>query len=94
MNYPLSFVDHSLLKIKPYASGMSTTMMSINWQTLSYADNHISTSFNSPTTLTVVLSNWMILHEEGVGSPFIFLHTERGITLEDAPESTKQLCTL
>ena len=36
----------------------------------------------------------MILHEEGVGWPFIFLQIERGMTLEEAPQSTKQLCTL
>ena len=36
----------------------------------------------------------MILHEDGVGWPFIFLHTESGMALYESPEPTKQLCTL
>ena len=69
-------------------------MISINWQTLSFADNRVNTSFISPITLTTNLSNWMILHEDGVGWPLIFLHTESDMTLDEAPESTKQLYTL
>ena len=29
-----------------------------------------------------------------MGWPLIFLHTESGMTFDEAPESTKQLCTL
>ena len=73
---------------------MSTTIMSINWNTLSFAANHINTSFISPTTCTVFLSNCMIIPAKGVGFPFILLHTERGIQFADAQEFNIHLCTL
>ena len=60
----------------------------------SFEDNQIRTSSISPITFTVVLSNWITCQVDGLGCPFIFLQTESGITLTDAPESTKQLCTL
>jgi hypothetical protein len=35
----------------------------------------------------------MILRLEGFTYALIFRHTDRGITFDDAPESTIQLCT-
>jgi hypothetical protein len=35
----------------------------------------------------------MIFKSEGFTSALIFWHTNRGITFDDAPESTIQLCT-
>ena len=92
--YPFNFADHSLLDINPYASNISTTIISMNWKTLSSTDNRINKSFIPLITLTVFLSNWMILHEDGVGWPLIVLHNEIGMTLDEAPKYTKQLCTL
>ena len=69
-------------------------MVSMNWQTISFANNRINTSFISLMTLKTDLSNWIILHEDGVGWPLLFLHNESGMTLDEASESTRQLCTL
>jgi hypothetical protein len=69
-------------------------MISIIWCTLGSDDSLIKTSLSSPFTLTYVLSSCMILVLVICGTTFIFWHTEKGIMLDDAPESARQLCTL
>jgi hypothetical protein len=44
-------------------------------------------------TFTSVQSSCMIFKEDGSTSVLIFRQTDQGITFDDAPESTIQLCT-
>jgi hypothetical protein len=67
--------------------------MSIVWCTLGLDDILIKTFFNSPITLTLVISSCMIWMSDSSGLTFNFSHTLNGITLEEAPESTMQLWT-
>jgi hypothetical protein len=56
-------------------------------------DNLISTFFSSPITLTLLRSSYMIFKVDGSTLALILWHTDHDITLDDAPESTIQLCT-
>ena len=66
----------------------------MTWHTLSFDARRTRTSSISPITFTSFLSNWTTLHVDGLGCPFIFLQTDIGMTLTDAPKSTRKLCTL
>ena len=56
-------------------------------------DNMISTFFNSPITLTLVRSSWIIFRLDSWTSALIFWQIDQGITFDNALESTMQICT-
>jgi len=68
-------------------------MISIVLRNLGLDDNLIKTFFNSPITLTLYLSKWMIWISNSSGLTLIFSQTLRGVTFEEALESTMQLWT-
>lgn len=70
---------------------MSTIMMSIVWLILGLISNLIMTSFNSPITLTFVMSNWMIWIELFRGVALSFSYIEKVMTFENPQKSTRKL---
>jgi hypothetical protein len=89
--YPFKTTDWSLLNMSTYVSRMSTIMLSIVWWTFGFKYNLTKTFFNSPITLTLDLSDYMIWILYFSILAFNFSHTINGITLEEAHESTIQL---
>ena len=67
--------------------------MAMVWWILGSTDNLSRTFLSLPTTLTIDVSNWTIWMGQGSQVEFNFLQTDRGITLDEVPESIMQLCT-
>ena len=65
--------------------------MSIICTNIGCVDIMIIMSLSSPKTLTWVLSSCMTCLSVLRGTTFNFLQIDKGMTLEDAPKSTKQL---
>ena len=92
--YPFNLLDQYLLSKKPYALGMSTTKMLMHWWTQSWWYSWMITSRSSPMVGTHVRSSCIICTNVLLHFELIYLAMESGMTLVDAPKSTKYLWTL